>query len=216
MTALLRKDLYMIRKQMWLLFAIVLCFSFTPQFNRVGTIYLLVLSMSLSQTSIAYDERFRWDKFAAMLPVPPWKIVLSKYLFMALSVSCTGCTAVIVNCVQCKFLGGSVSVPRTTALFFTVMTVNAFFLPVIYRFGTEKARPVLAAVCLGGAAVIIGGVMMDASAVIRIFGPLVKLMEQSALQLIFGSAALAAAGNALSFCLSVQFYANRRYGVYDS
>lgn len=212
MTALLRKDLYMVGKQSWLLSVIVLGVSFTPQLNRLGTVYLLVLSMSLSQTALASDERSRWDKFAAMLPIPPWKIVLCKYLFALLSVFGTGCAAVLINYIEYKFLGGSVSVPLTITLFFFVMTVNALFLPVIYRFGIEKSRIILGTVCFGGAVAIIGGVMIDAGAVIRIFKPL--LMEQ--LAVIFGSAALAAASNVISFCLSVQFYAKRRYGVYDS
>ena len=37
----------------------------------------------------------------------------------------------------------------------------------------------------------------------------------SAPVLIFGSAVLAAVSNVISFRLSVQFYANRRYGLYD-
>ena len=216
MTALLRKDLYMIRKQMWSLLIVALIFSVMPQFNIVGTVYLLALSMNLSQTSIAYDMQSRWDQFAAMLPIPPWKIVLSKYLVTMLTAFGGGCAAAVVNYVLYKFLGGDISVPLTVALLFAVLTLNAIFLPVIYRLGVEKSRTILGSVCFGGAVLLIGGLLLRNSTVIGLVEALVRLAGQSALKLIFGSAALAAASNVISFCLSVQFYAKRRYGVYDS
>ena len=51
MTALLRKDLYITGRQLRLLFIVALGLAFTPQFHAVGTIYLLALSMTLSQGS---------------------------------------------------------------------------------------------------------------------------------------------------------------------
>lgn len=69
MRALLRKDFYVTRKQNLLLLTLILGFSFTTEFEFIGFAYLLVTAMSLSQSVIAYDERCRWDIFAAMLPV---------------------------------------------------------------------------------------------------------------------------------------------------
>lgn len=214
MTALLRKDLYVVGNQIWILFIMALVFSVIPQFNTAGTCYLLVLSMSLSQSSIGYDERSRWDQFAAMLPVPPWKIVLSKYLVMLFSTFGAGSTAAVINYVQYKFLGGHISVPFTLALLCAVSLLNALFMPVIYRLGWANSRLVLGTVCFGAAVLLIGGLLIRSRAVIRLMEALVRL--QSAPQLLPGSAALAAIGNAISFRLSVQFYANRRYGVYES
>ena len=56
---------------------------------------------------------------------------------------------------------------------------------------------------------------MRNSGVIRFVESVVWLMDRSAPVLIFGSAVLAAVSNVISFRLSVQFYANRRYGLYD-
>ena len=97
MTALLRKDLYITGRQLRLLFIVALGLAFTPQFHAVGTIYLLALSMTLSQGSIASDSRSRWDQFAAMLPIPAWKIVLSKYLITFLAALSMGCVACAVR-----------------------------------------------------------------------------------------------------------------------
>lgn len=214
MTALLRKDLYMVGSRMWSLLIVALIFSITPQFNIIGTVYLLMLSMNLSQTSIAYDTQSRWDQFAAMLPIPPWEIVLSKYLVTMLTAFGGGCAATVVNYVQYKFLGGHISVPFTLALLCAVSLLNALFMPVIYRLGWANSRLVLGTVCFGAAVLLIGGLLIRSRAVIRLMEALVRL--QSAPQLLPGSAALAAIGNAISFRLSVQFYANRRYGVYES
>ena len=105
--------------------------------------------------------------------------------------------------------------PLTVALFFAVLTLNAIFLPVIYRLGVEQSRTILGSVCIGGAVLLIGGLLLKNSAVIGLVEALVRLAGQSALKLISGSAALAAVSNVISFCLSVPFYTNRRYGVYD-
>lgn len=215
MTALLRKDLYMVGSRMWSLLIVALIFSVTPQFNIIGTVYLLMLSMNLSQTSIAYDTQSRWDQFAAMLPIPPWEIVLSKYLVTMLTAFGGGCAATVVNYVQYKFLGGDISVPLTVALLFTVLTLNAVFLPIIYRLGVKRAQIILLPAYFGGAALLSAGLLMRNREVIRFVESIVWLLDRPALELISGSAALAAVSNVISFCLSVQFYANRRYGVYD-
>ena len=215
MTALLRKDLYITGRQLRLLFIVALGLAFTPQFHAVGTIYLLALSMTLSQGSIASDSRSRWDQFAAMLPIPAWKIVLSKYLITFLAALSMGCVACAVSYVQHRFLDGSISVPLTVALLFTVLTLHAVFLPIIYRLGVEKAQIILSSVCFGGAALLFAGLLMRNSGVIRFVESVVWLTDRSAPVLIFGSAVLAAVSNVISFRLSVQLYANRRYGLYD-
>lgn len=215
MTALLRKDLYITRRQVRLLFVVALALALTPQFNTVGAIYLLVLSMTMSQSSIAHDSRSHWDQFAAMLPIPAWKIVLSKYLITLSAAVGMGCVAAAVNYVHYRFLDGFISVPVTIALLFTVLTMNAVFLPVIYRLGVEKAQIILGPACFGGAALLFAGFLMRNREVIHFVEFIVWLLDRPALELISGSAALAAVSNVISFRLSVQFYTNRRYGVYD-
>lgn len=215
MTALLRKDLYITGRQVRLLFVVALALAFTPQFNAAGTIYLLVLSMTLSQSSIAHDSRSRWDQFAALLPIPAWKIVLSKYLITLFAAFGMGCVAAAVNYVHYRFLNGFISVPLTIALLFAVLTLNAVFLPIIYRLGVEKSQIVLGAVCFGGAALLFAGLLMRNCGVIRFVKSIAWLLDRSVLELVPGSAALAAVSNVISFRLSVQFYTNRRYGVYD-
>lgn len=84
MTALLKKDLYLLGKQTWILLGVALLFSLTPQFESFGSAYLMVLTMTLPLTTLAYDERCHWDTYLSMTPCRPERVVCSKYLFAAL------------------------------------------------------------------------------------------------------------------------------------
>ena len=99
----------MVGKQTRMMLVCVASFFLVPHFCFMGIIYLLAFSAGLTY-SAAYDER-RWDRFAAMLPVSPWKIVGSKYLFYMAAVCGTGAVAAVSGWVQTKLLGG----PDTTA-----------------------------------------------------------------------------------------------------
>ena len=47
MAALMRKEFYLIGKQIWSLIAVALLLSFIPQLESLGSSYLMVLALSL-------------------------------------------------------------------------------------------------------------------------------------------------------------------------
>ena len=84
MKALLRKDLYVVDKQLRLLIVLALVLSVVPVANAVGSTYAIMISYMMPVSVVAYDEKCRWDKYAAMLPYTPRQIILSKYLLLSL------------------------------------------------------------------------------------------------------------------------------------
>ena len=89
MSGLLRKDLYVADKSGRLLLVLALAFSMVPSLGTFGSTYAMMLAFMMPMNSIAYDERCKWDRYAAMLPYRPGQIVWSKYvlsyLFTALA-----------------------------------------------------------------------------------------------------------------------------------
>ena len=80
MIGLLKKDLYVADKSSRLLVVLALVFCLAPGFGSLGSTYAMMMAFMLPMNSIAYDERCKWDRYAAMLPCRPSQIVWCKYL----------------------------------------------------------------------------------------------------------------------------------------
>lgn len=80
MIGLIKKDLYVAERSGRMLLVLALVFSVVPGMGSFGSTYALMLALMMPLTSIAYDERSKWDRYAAMLPYTPGQIVWSKYL----------------------------------------------------------------------------------------------------------------------------------------
>ena len=78
MKALLLKDFYVLRKQMWVYAIIVLAWGVVPQawLNLLAVVYGSIIPYS----AMAYDQRSRWDKFTRMLPYSDQAAVMSRYV----------------------------------------------------------------------------------------------------------------------------------------
>lgn len=215
MIALLRKDVYLLGKQVWILLVIALVFSMTPQFASFGTTYLMVVTMTLPLTTLAYDERCRWDKYMAMTPCPPKKIVLSKYVFTLILIFGVLGLTVLIDTAKNQVLGVSYDlaeqmVTRLSVLAL-VLIVNAVTLPAVYRLGAEKGRLAMMLVCFAAFGVIVGSVFL-VGGVDETFGWL-EQVSPAVLGVCVGI--LAVVLNVLSFFLSVHFYLKRRAGEYN-
>ena len=80
MIGLLKKDLYVADKSGRLLLVLALIFSMIPTMGAFGSTYAMMMAVMMPLTSIAYDERCKWDRYAAMLPYRIGQLVWSKYL----------------------------------------------------------------------------------------------------------------------------------------
>ncbi|MFQ9411811.1 MAG: ABC-2 transporter permease [Evtepia gabavorous] len=97
----------------------------------------LMLPMSL----MSYDERAKWDTFAAMLPYASREIVLSRYLGGWLCVALAG----VLYAIGGALAAGQPFPPAERLvslgwLFALTLAAQAILFPYLFRHGVEKAR----------------------------------------------------------------------------
>lgn len=213
MIGLLKKDLYVADKSGRLLLVLALVFCLAPGFGTLGGTYAMMMAFMLPMNSIAYDERCKWDRYAAMLPYRPGQIVWCKYLLSGIY-TLLGEAVILVGAVIRNIMDpGSVDWKSTLEinimLALVMFLVVSITLPFLFRFGSEKGRLIMLVVmALGvGTAVALTN---------TIFGDrdLASLLPPVPVLAALGTA-LVAGGIYLSFRLSVHFYKKRQNGAYD-
>ena len=147
MTGLLYKEFYTLKRYLKQYSTILIMFTLISVYMK-SVIYLQsMLSMSLGMltfTGITYDKMYGWDKLALTMPVSRSGIVLSKYIMSAL----VSATALIVSSVIGIVIKQFVPVEEgiedilmvAVVLFGALLLIYAVILPIIYKFGVEKAR----------------------------------------------------------------------------
>lgn len=202
MKGLLLKDTYMTVRlcRMFLLLDVV--FLGVWMFGNGDLFFLTypcLLTTMVPMTLISYDEREKWDVFAATLPYSRAQIVSCKYLIGL-------CLSVLILAVAAV---GQIfrRTPGGTAEFLTMLPVlmsacllaPAVLYPFVFRFGAEKGRVVYYVVI----AVVCGGsVVLQNMEVASLLGSL-SVGSLPAGMLI------AAAVYAGSWLLSIRLYAKR-------
>ena len=78
MKGLLLKDLYVLTAQMRFFLVLILLFAVIPSYSMSG--FAIIYAAMLPYTSIAYDERSKWDQLAGMMPYSIRQVVLSKFM----------------------------------------------------------------------------------------------------------------------------------------
>ena len=139
MKALLLKDWYVLRKQVWSYLLIVLVWGLIPSLTL--NLLAVVYGAMIPYTAMAYDQRSRWDKFARLLPYSDRTVVLSRYTLGWISIAVGGVVMLMLQSVLSLFF------PRFDCplwLPLTALCVGLVLLdinsPLMLRFGTEKAR----------------------------------------------------------------------------
>ena len=165
MKGLLLKDGYQTvsqMKTMYLTVAVVLVvwmFSTSDSYAfpiSYAAIFLGILPVNL----LGYDQNSGWVEYSLTLPVSKKVLVAEKYLVgllcAAASVVIGGLFVVVLSLRKGAALDG-------TALFFvgngvnTILLMNGISLPLMYRFGAEKARMIYILTFAGFGALIAGG-----------------------------------------------------------
>ena len=80
MIGLLRKDLYAVGRIGLLMLPLALVISLLPRMENMTTTYPMTLVFIVPLYAANYDERCKWDRYAAMLPYRTEQIVWSKYI----------------------------------------------------------------------------------------------------------------------------------------
>lgn len=140
MRALLKKDIFVLIRQMKMFFILIIVFSAIPGLNM--SMFSIVYCAMLPFTAMAYDERSKWNDLAAMMPYTTGDIVFSKYLLGWLAVGASALLNLISGFVLNSFLSEEYNVSPNGALFaFCIGTLMlSLTLPMIFRFGVEKGR----------------------------------------------------------------------------
>ena len=140
MKALLKKDFYVLSKQLRFFLVAMVVFAALP--NSSTSLFAVVYASMLPYSTMAYDERCKWDRLSAMLPYSTWDIVLSKYM---LGYLCCGGVALVAVAAKVIFIalgvadGGGSPLIALVALS-TATMLMALTLPPMFRFGVERGR----------------------------------------------------------------------------
>jgi len=202
MKGLLIKDFYSTLRQLKYFILVIFLMTFIPGFSMLT--FAIVYATMLPMTAIAYDERSKWDKLAAMMPYSSADITFSKYVMGGLMVV----GVAIFACFAQAIVGIFTRTPLTGMFFAKLLLVLCFAfiiedieLPLLIRFGAEKGRIaiVLLLVVIG-----VGGATLIESTSVLLF----QAMDLGLLLLI--ALAAAAVLTALSVLLSIKLYEGKK------
>lgn len=160
MSALLMKDFYVMWKQTRVLLILILVFSCLP--GAFYPTFAVVYAAILPYSTMAYDERSKWDQLAAMLPYSGCSLVLSKYFFGYLAIAVTVVLSIVIQSILPLVWSGADSLSPLSTIPLAMGTgvcVLAITLPLMFRFGVEKGRLVMLLMIFlicGGTGVITG------------------------------------------------------------
>lgn len=200
MLGLVLKDLYNLKTQYKLilgLFAFYLVMAVTggdsTMFSGVATLMAVMLPIS----TIAYDERCKWDKYALTMPVSRRQIVLSKYLLGGI----LAVGAQVMNLIALRAAG--VDLAENARYYLLIFAVGIVYLclvlPLLFKFGVEKGRLLMMAVLLAPT----GAVMYLSRAGIGLPGP--EVMQY----LPYAAPVAAAAVIGISLMISMMIYSRK-------
>jgi len=202
MKGLLIKDFYTLTKQVKIFLLIIVLFSIMPGSSTAS--FALVYSAMLPITSLAYDEKSKWDKLAAMMPYSKSSIVIEKYLLGYICLAAVSILSFIAKIAVYLFSGK----PVTAEIFMEMLPVIcaavlflAINLPFMFKLGVEKGRLVFIASVI--AIVVIGVAFADK------ITQWINLIRVDLVLLTAVIILLAVVVNVLSIALSIGIYKNK-------
>lgn len=145
MSGLVLKDLLVLKKgaKVYLLLMVlytVIGFA-QKNYSMLGGM-TAVLVMIVPLNCFSWDNLAKWDTYAMTLPVSRSAIVGGRYLCMLLVSAGALAYVMLVGCIQAVVNHGEWLEPVLIGLacFAVGLVINAIMLPVVYKFGPEKAR----------------------------------------------------------------------------
>lgn len=152
MYGLLLKDIYNLRRYVKQISISIVVFGLFA-INLKNPAYLIgMITMMTSMmviTSMSYDEYAKWDKYALTMPILKKDIVLSKYLLLILSTvagaALSTILALIMSAVM-KLLSLKEILLASGAVSLVMLFLFGILIPVLYKYGIEKARMLMFAV----------------------------------------------------------------------
>lgn len=141
MIGLILKDLFTLTRQALMYIVFIAVFSLMPGYNMAS--FAVIMACMMPVTALAYDERSHWDRLAASMPYTTAQLVLSKYLMGLILMLCSVALGIIALPLQ-RLVNPDVSLPELLSVSLGAlgagMLIQGVLLPVMFRYGTEKAR----------------------------------------------------------------------------
>ncbi len=105
---------------------------------------MIIFAAILPMTSITMDDIAKWDRYALTMPFTRKDIVRSKYVLMIMLIG----SAILISGII--FAISFYLMPENALSFWLIILVSAvgllyssFLLPLLYKFGSEKARYIM-------------------------------------------------------------------------
>ena len=155
MLGLLYKDFYIIGKySIQLISVIAVFFIFTvssgSDLASLFPVYFSMLSTMLLLSNMAMDEQKNWNLYALTQPITRKVLVGSKYI-LGIIISVVSLVAVLLLIYSASLISGK---PLTSdEIYIALISVSTFYIiasflvPLVYKFGVEKARLAILAIC---------------------------------------------------------------------
>lgn len=147
MKALLISDILVIKAQAKSVLIVLALWLAISAYNGSGVFFSalsVVYAMMLPITCIAAFEKSHFERYALAMPLTRTGMALGHYVFALL---CSLALAAL-GFVACVAMGGGImeSLVTCAACFSVAVVMVSVLLPVVYKFGTEKARLTMVAI----------------------------------------------------------------------
>lgn len=146
MKGLMIKDFLSLKRQgrvLFVMLAIYIMFgAFSKNISMLCGMTVMICAM-MPITTLSYDEKSKWDKYALSMPIPRQTIVLSKYIFGVLLILAGIAFVIPISLLISSFTGEMVIKDILLTVLATAgaaVLFLAIMLPLLFKFGVEKAR----------------------------------------------------------------------------
>lgn len=163
MKGLILKDLFNLKGNIKIMILFMIVFGYISSVGDgnnnsfMGVIIVLCTTMIVS--TFSYDDLNKWDSYVLTMPIKRNAIVLSKYLTM-LIFSFIGVFFSLIISIVIGYFKNTLVLDETLVITGLILSISICFasliLPLIYKFGTEKARLLMIACFLLPTAVLLG------------------------------------------------------------
>lgn len=147
MKGLLLKDIINLKQQAKIylfIIAIWMALGFSNKDSAFFSGVIMMFTVLVPISAIAYDEKAKWDRYALTMPVSKTDLVLSKYLLASFCAFIGGLLSVVVSIIITKDIANSLI--SSMAFISIGMIAVSVILPIIFKFGVEKGRMLMMAV----------------------------------------------------------------------
>lgn len=198
MSALLLKDIYMLKKYCRSVLLMIIIFWGVAVIDGGSNPFWVMLPVIIGSvtpaTLLSYDEKFRWNLYCDTMPLSRECVVAEKYVLTAAVVLLLTFGSAAVRLLAAA-RGGEPQVGLAISVMLTFLIgllPPAIMIPAIYKYGMEKGR-IIYYFCIGAACAVSFGMPSNVFADVISAGSLYLLLTVSVIALLAVSWAISTA-----------------------